>query len=197
MLPTWRLQVRKIRKMGYPAVQLSQVGPIPPEEILKIVTGEGLTICATHESGELLFNEPERVVDKLRTLGCRLTAYPFPKGIDFKDAESIRDFARKLDKAGATLRKAGITLAYHNHDIEFLRFEDTTVLEYIYSHTDPSNLAGEIDTYWISTEEETAWNGAGSSRNRLPLLHIRIIQSRLIDRQSIATSVRARCHSGA
>jgi sugar phosphate isomerase/epimerase len=176
--------VRKIRKMGYPAVQLSQVGPIPPEEILKIVTGEGLTICATHESGELLFNEPERVVDKLRTLGCRLTAYPFPKGIDFKDAESIRDFARKLDKAGATLRKAGITLAYHNHDIEFLRFEDTTVLEYIYSHTDPSNLAGEIDTYWIQHGGGDCVEWCRKLRNRLPLLHIKDY-SITIDRQAI------------
>jgi sugar phosphate isomerase/epimerase len=176
--------VRKIREMGYSAVQLSQVGPIPPEEILKIVTSEGLTICATHESGELLFNETERVVDKLRTLGCQLTAYPFPKGINFGNAESIRNFTRKLDKAGAALRKEGITLAYHNHDIEFLRFEDATVLEYIYSHTDPNNLAGEIDTYWIHHGGGDCVEWCRRLRNRLPLLHIKDY-SITIDRQAI------------
>jgi sugar phosphate isomerase/epimerase len=180
--------VRKIREIGYPAVQISQVGPIPPEEILKIVTGEGLKICATHEPGELLFNEPEKVVDRLRTLGCQFTAYPFPKGINFRDPDSIRDFARKLDKAGATLRKAGITLAYHNHDIEFMRFEDTTVLEYLYSHTDPDNLAGEIDTYWIQHGGGDCVEWCRRLRNRLPLLHIKDY-SITIDRQAVDSDI--------
>jgi len=47
---------RKIHSIGYGAVQLSGLGPIPPEEIVKIMAGEGLTICATHEPSAVILN---------------------------------------------------------------------------------------------------------------------------------------------
>lgn len=176
--------VRKIRSIGYRAVQLSQIGPIPPEDVAKIVTGEGLTICATHEPGEMILNDAERVVDRLRELGCLFTAYPYPKGINFGDAKCLQTFVRKLDEAGAVLRKQGMTLAYHNHDLEFVRFEDATVLEYIYSHTDPGNLAGELDTYWVQRGGGNCVEWCRRLRNRLPLLHMNDY-SITLDRQAI------------
>src|ERR1039457_6688456 len=74
---------RKIRTIGYEAVQLSGLGPIPPEEIVGIMAGEGLTICATHEPGAVILDQPEKAIETLQKLGCRLTAYPYPQGIDF------------------------------------------------------------------------------------------------------------------
>src|SRR5688572_9368072 len=71
---------RKLRAIGYRAVQVSSVGPIPEEEIVAIMQGEGLTICATHEGGNMILDEPERVITRLQKLGCRLTAYPWPLG---------------------------------------------------------------------------------------------------------------------
>lgn len=171
--PDLAVTAAKIRRIGYSAVQVSGLGPIPPEEVAKIITGEGLKICATHEPSEPLLNNPEQSVERLKKLGCRLTAYPFPHGVDFGDADSIQVFVRKLDTTGAVLRTAGITLAYHNHDIEFLRFKGATVLEYIYAHTDPRNLAGELDTYWVQHGGGDCVEWCRKLRNRLPLLHIK------------------------
>jgi sugar phosphate isomerase/epimerase len=164
---------RKIRAIGYGAVQLSGLGPISPEEIVRIMAGEGLTICATHEPGAVILDQPEKAVANLQKLGCRLTAYPYPAGIDFGDARSITTLVRKLDAAGARFRAAGLTLGYHNHDIEFLRFEGAPVLDYIFAHCDPQNLVAELDTYWVHHGGGDCVEWCRKLRGRLPFIHLK------------------------
>jgi sugar phosphate isomerase/epimerase len=165
--------LKKVKTIGYPAVQVSGLGPIPEAELREILDGEGLVLCATHESGELIRQEPEKVVEKLQRLGCRYTAYPYPGGVDWSKPEDIERLASDLDRAGAVLQKAGQVLCYHNHAIEFTPFRGTTALDYIYAHTGAKNLQGELDTYWIQHGggDPVAW--CRQLKGRLPLLHLK------------------------
>lgn len=164
---------RKLRAIGYEAVQLSGLSSIEPEEIVRIMAGEGLTICATHEPSNEILEQPEKAIERLQRIGCKLTAYPYPHGVDFGNADSIKGLVSKLDSAGAKFRAAGITLGYHNHDIEFSKFEGTTVLEYIYARIQPRNLVGELDTYWVhyGGGDCVAW--CQRLRGRLPFIHLK------------------------
>jgi sugar phosphate isomerase/epimerase len=164
---------RKLRTLGYTAVQVSSVGPIPEEEIVAIMRGEGLTICATHEPGNVILDETDRVIERLQKLGCRLTAYPWPQGVDFTDPVQTRTLARKLDLAGAKLRAAGLVLGYHNHAIEFVRCEGRLALELIYELTDPKNVVGELDTYWIHYGGGDVLEWCRKLRGRLPFIHLK------------------------
>jgi sugar phosphate isomerase/epimerase len=164
---------RKIRAIGYEAAQLSGHGPIPEEEIARIMAGEGLAICATHEPAMVILDQPEKAIESLQILGCRLTAYPYPQGIDFADADSVTTLVRKLDAAGARFRAAGLTLGYHNHDIEFWKFRGAPALDYIYAHTDPCNLVGELDTYWVHYGGGDCVDWCRKLRGRLPFIHLK------------------------
>lgn len=139
----------KLRAIGYTAVQVSGIGPIPDAEVVAILRGEGLAICATHEPSQQILDEPEQAIARLQRLGCRFTAYPYPAGIDFTDTGHVETLVRKLDAAGAKFRAAGLQLGYHNHAIEFVKFRGAPVLEYIYAQTASENLSAEIDTFWI------------------------------------------------
>ena len=163
----------KIRAIGYEAVQLSGLGPIPNAEIRRIMAGEGLTICATHEPSAVILDDPEQAIDTLRQFGCDLTAYPYPQDVDFTSADSIHTLVRKLDAAGAKFRAAGLTLGYHNHDIEFLRFQGAPVLDYIFARTDPRHLAGELDTYWVQHGGGDCVEWCRKLRGRLPFIHLK------------------------
>ncbi len=167
---------RKLRAIGYGAVQLSGVGPIPDDEILAILRGEGLALCATHEPAPDLLARTDACVARLQRLGCRLTAFPFPKDVDFRQPAQLHALARQLDAAGATFRAAGLTLAYHNHALEFVPFEGTTFLDYLYAHTAPAHLVAELDTYWVhfGGGDVVAWIEKLSGR--LPLLHLKDYQ---------------------
>lgn len=164
---------KRVREIGYTAVQLSAIGPIPEAEIVSIMRGEGLTICATHEPSQEILDEPAKVVDRLHRLGCKLTAYPYPAGIDFTNADHVNTLVRKLDAAGAKLRAAGQQLGYHNHAIEFVKFQGAPVLEYIYARTAPENLVAEIDTFWIHYGGGDVVDWVRRMRGRQPFIHLK------------------------
>ena len=166
--------LRRVKAMGYPAVQVSGMGPIPEKELVKILDGEGLVCCATHEDSKSILAEPERIVDRLHQLNCTYTAYPWPADIKFEEPGAVAALAKALDHAGAVLRAAGQVLTYHNHDIEFKhKVGNQSALEFIYANTSPENLQGEPDTFWIKVggDDPVAW--CQKLRNRLPLLHMK------------------------
>lgn len=164
----------KLRQIGYTAVQVSGIGPIPAPDVAAILHGEGLTICATHENSQALLDDTDRVIDRLRALGTRFTAYPYPAGIDFDQPAHVENLVRKLDLAGARLRSAGLVLGYHNHAHEFYRpAGGPTVLERIYADTAPHHLVAELDTYWVQRGggDVVAW--VRRLAGRLPCIHLK------------------------
>ena len=163
---------KKVKAIGYAAGQISGVGPIPEDEIVKITKGEGLAICATHESGKTIVEDVNKVIDRLGKLGTRYTAYPHPHQpiTSLADAQAL---AQALDQAGEAMRKAGQVLTYHNHATEYRKFEGRTIMDVLYDETDPRNLQGEIDTYWVQAGggDPVAW--VQRLNPRLPLLHLK------------------------
>ncbi len=164
--------MKKVKAIGYAAVQISGVGPIPEAEIVKITAGEGLGICATHEGGATICDDVQKVIDRLGKLGTPYTAYAYPH-VPLDTIEQVRALAKNLDRSGEVMRKAGQVLTYHNHALEFKRFGGVAALDIIYAETDAVNLQGEIDTYWVQTGggDPVAW--CEMLKNRLPLLHLK------------------------
>ncbi|MCX7869810.1 MAG: sugar phosphate isomerase/epimerase, partial [Terrimicrobiaceae bacterium] len=121
--------LRRVRAAGYTAVQLSGLGPIETPELLKILDGEGLVCCATHEPSAEILEEPGKVAERLEALGCKATAYPFPSGVDMGSVEAVRHLTARLERAAQVLAAQGMTLCYHNHHHEFRKLEGRTVLE--------------------------------------------------------------------
>lgn len=165
---------RKIREIGYTAVQVSGIGAaITDEEVVRIMDGEGLAICATHEPSDVILADPARCIARLQRLGCALTAYPFHKDVDLADPAAVARLARQLDAAGAKFRAAGLTLGYHNHAREFVKHDGVTVLEYLYANTEPANLAAELDTYWVHYGGGDVVEWCRRMRGRLPFVHLK------------------------
>ncbi len=165
--------LRRVRTVGYTAVQVSGMGPIPEDELMTILDGEGLECCATHEPSKVILAEPERVVERLARLRCRYTAYPYPSDIDLTDPAAVATFISQLDHAGSVLAAAGQTLCYHNHHQEFRHLGGRVILDLIYEGTSPTHLQGEPDTYWIQFGggDPVAW--CEKLAGRLPLLHLK------------------------
>ena len=165
--------LKKVAAIGYKSVQASGLGPIEESELLTILDGEGLTLCATHEDSKTILERPEAVVEKLTKLNCKYTAYPYPAGIDFTSQASVDGLIKGLDNAGKVLKEAGQVLTYHNHADELLRYKDSTVLDYIYEQTDETYLQGEIDTFWIQNGGGNPVTWCEKLKGRLPLLHMK------------------------
>ena len=128
--------LKKIKKIGYDAIQVSSIGPINSIEIKKMCDDIGLTICATHEPNEEIINNTELVIEKLNTLNCSYTALPYPKNMNFLDINVLDKFIEDINIAGSIFSKANKVLCYHNHALEFQKINQEVILERIYNNTD-------------------------------------------------------------
>ncbi len=182
--------LHRLRETGYTAVQVSGMGPIAEEELNRILDGEGLVCCATHEGSDLILNETGKVIERLHKLRCSHTAYPYPAGIDFTSEESVNGLIARLGAAGAAMAAAGITLCYHNHNHEFRKLGGRTILDRIYDGTNPKHLQGEPDTFWVhyGGGENVEW--CEKLAGRLPLIHLK-------DYETNAENKHAFCEIGA
>jgi len=167
----------RLRKIGYTAVQVSGVGPIPSEELARILADTGLTCCATHEPSPMILDSPEKIVERLQTLKCKITAYPYPGGVDLSSRASVDNLIAKLQHAGEVLAQAGQTLCYHNHNCEFRKVDGKLILDLIYDGTTKSALQGEPDTYWVQYGggDNIAW--CKKLAGRLPIIHLKDYQT--------------------
>jgi len=165
--------LKKVRAIGYEAVQVSGMGPIDEAELVSICDGEGLTICATHESTDTILNEPQRIVERLQKLGCKYTAVPSPGGITIDSVASAEQFASRMNEAGKVLYENDQVLMYHNHHFEFMRYDGQMVLEIFYDTTDPNYLQGEIDTYWVQYGGGDPVDWCARLQDRLPVIHLK------------------------
>lgn len=162
--------LKRVRDIGYQAIELAGTADIEPAEAAKIVRDAGMKICASHESP---LENPQQVVDRLGALGTDFAVYAYPAGFDLSSPAQVDKLIAGLESAGSVLRRAGITLCYHHHALEYIRHIGHTVLEEIFARTSPHHLQAELDIHWIQAgggdPAETCRNFAG----RLPLLHVK------------------------
>ena len=164
--------MKKVRAIGYEAVQLSALGPIDTKELTKILAAEGLTVCATHTSYERMCDEPQAVIDEHNLLGCKHAAIGGLPG-EYRNAEGYLKFAREASQVARKLKEGGLTFSYHNHSFELEKFNARTGLAILYEESDPEVFNAEIDTYWIQHGggDPAAW--IRKVKGRTPLVHLK------------------------
>ena len=164
--------MKKVRQLGYEAVQCSALGPISPEALKNIVDGEGLSIIATHTDYARMRDEPQSVIDEHQLWGCKHAAIGGLPG-EYRTAEGYARFAKEASEVAARLAEGGITFSYHNHSFELERFNGRTGLEILYAESDPNYFKSELDTYWIQHGggDPTAW--IRDLKGRADIIHLK------------------------
>lgn len=167
--------LKKIKAIGYPAVQTSAHGKdITDAEVKAMVEDNGLVICNTHISPDALWNDIDSVIEQHKLWNCKHVAIgAMPKEFREEGEVGFKRFAAEGSKIGEQLHAAGLTFSYHNHSFELVRFGKRTGLDIIYDESDPRYLQAEIDTYWIQHggADPAAW--VRKMNNRMPAVHLK------------------------
>jgi sugar phosphate isomerase/epimerase len=162
----------KVKAAGYPAVQVSAVGPIPPRTIRRLLDSHGLACCACHERPAELRSGFAGIVEKLETLGCTFTALGSP-GAENVTADKLPGMFGELEDWGRRFAEAGIRFGYHNHAFEFERFDGRLALELLLEKTDPRHVAVELDTYWVQYGGGDPVDWIRRVKGRMPAVHLK------------------------
>jgi sugar phosphate isomerase/epimerase len=164
---------RKVKEIGYDSVELAGVGSISDDEVATMLADAGLTCVSSHDNPGTILDRPEAVVERLGKYRCSRTGYPAPAGVRLETLDDVKALAARLNTAGEVLSEAGVTLSYHNHSMEFRRFDGHLMLDVLYEETDPRYVQGQLDTYWVQYGGGDSEDWCRRLKGRMPSLHLK------------------------
>lgn len=149
--------LRKVSAIGYNAVEISQI-PMTAENVAELdrARGElGMDIAALSVAlekpqgrpGDSLRDDFDKIVDDAKKLDSnllRIGMLPFPA---MKSIDAVIDFAEEANGYAERLQEHGISLYYHNHHIEFAKFDGKYMLDIIADNSPAMGM--EIDVHWV------------------------------------------------
>jgi sugar phosphate isomerase/epimerase len=91
----------------------------------------------------------DRCIEGAHAVGHEYITWPFLDP-DSRTIEKFKVAAERLNIAGGQIKKAGLQLAYHNHDFEFVEQNGQIGYDIILKETDPALVKLQMDLYWIA-----------------------------------------------
>lgn len=196
--------LRKVAAIGYRDVELPGFYGRSARDMRRALQSADLSCASAHipqrpwETGSLgLATDLEAVVRYATELGLHYVVCPMPwllhsttmPKIDpetpgafakalFSAAtrEDWLQFADFLNKTGARLHRAGLKLAYHNHNIEFREYAGQRAYDLLLEHTDPAVVDFEMDAGWITAGGGDALTYLQRHARRYRLMHVKDVK---------------------
>ncbi|WP_248763392.1 sugar phosphate isomerase/epimerase [Pseudarthrobacter sp. SSS035] len=149
--------LRKVGGIGYRAVEISQI-PMTPENVAELdrSRGElGMDIAALSVAmeipkgmpGDSLKDNFDKVVDDAKRLDAKLLRIGMLPYSAMKSIDAVIDFAKQANEYAERLQEQGLGLYYHNHHIEFAKFDGKYMLDIIAENSPAMGM--EIDVHWV------------------------------------------------
>lgn len=156
-----RESVKGLKDAGYEYMEILHfLNPDEGTTWADILEENQMHASSIHELYEDIDKEPERIAAKARSLGCKYIACGLSRFTVWEDETSLKELADGLNRLGKFFKEQGLELLYHNHNMEFAKYDGKhTALEYIFAHTDPELVGAELDAYWVhlSGSDPKAW----------------------------------------
>lgn len=157
-----KLTLQRVAKMGYEDLETYGMGEnglsyynLPINDFKSLLTDLGLTTSSGHYDLNKYMNRPEKdmlnyvdgCIAGASSLGQDYITWPWLAPED-RTLDKFTSLASKLNLIGEHVKKAGLRLAYHNHDFDFADLGGRSGYDIIMDETDPELVKLQIDLYW-------------------------------------------------
>lgn len=143
-------QFAMAHKAGFKHVELVGTHSLDAKELKTLLEKNKLTPTSSHVQLKSLEDDYAQTLAFNKAVGNDTIIVPWVEPADRPDTtQGWIDYAQRLDKLGAKLRKDGVQLGYHNHDFEMKKYDGVTALEIILNNSSPENLKLEMDAAWV------------------------------------------------
>jgi sugar phosphate isomerase/epimerase len=148
---------KKVRAIGIRHVQanLTQSGKSSKDQ-RKLYDSLGISWESIHAGGDGLRGGLDATIAEAKSVGiknitCSSPLYPTERG-SLMAGPSVDDWKKNADafnKIGTACKAAGLTFAYHNHNVEFRKVGDVVPYDLLLQQTDPALVQMEMDIGWV------------------------------------------------
>ena len=138
-----------------------------------LLTDAGLSVISLHADLGSIERETDAVAREAGDCHTDTVVITGMYRFDYGDEKKVRELAVRLNKAGEALKKAGISLLYHNHNVELLQVKPSLrAYDILLSDTDPECVNFEFDSYWFSDGGADAGSWMRRLGTRMKLWHV-------------------------
>ena len=193
--------LQKVKAAGYDGLELNSFMVHPTGLMVRMLTkaagmptGKGgkldwhrllkeadLGVISLHTDLGSLERDASSVAEEARSYGTDTVVITGMYRFDYGDPDSVKALAERLNRAGEALKANGISLLYHNHNIELQPLQDTGRLpvlqglrafDVLMNETDPNLVNFEFDSYWFTDGGADAKQWMQRLGSRMKLWHI-------------------------
>ena len=185
-----RQSLQRIKAAGYDGLELNRFMIHPSSLMVRLLTRAagmptgkggkldwhalieeaGLGIVSLHTDLGSLEREGEAVAEEAKSFGADTVVITGMYRFDYGDENAVRELAQRLNSTGEALKKEGLSLLYHNHNVELLRLPSgKRAYELLIEETNPNYVNFEFDSFWFTDggADAKAWMQKLGSRMKL------------------------------
>jgi sugar phosphate isomerase/epimerase len=201
----------RVAEIGYRDIELPGLLGREPVDLRRAADAAGLSISSLHvpaaAAGVSVRSEPQVLADLAGALGARqlvVPMFPLPPGLRLQPGVALeaaitqavaqagedmwKRLADLLNERAAALAPHGLTLSYHNHNVEFLPIGAGTGWDVLARQTDPRLVFFEIDIGWATSAGLDPVAFFAGLRGRVRQVHVKDVAKGFKPSQALATA---------
>jgi len=168
--------LKKLKAIGYNAIQISAIGPIDYKEVKQIADSFDMKICVTHSPFNRLTGDLKNLITEHKSWNCDyigLGSLP----TEFRGSyDKQMEFVNILNPITKEMANSGLKFVYHNHRFEFEKFNDKNFFEIVAENTNPTEVGFLVDTYWVQAGGASPSKFISKYADRIDIVHLKDMQ---------------------
>lgn len=165
--------LNRVAELGFSEVELFNLGSHSAKEVRGMLDDAGLVAPSGHTLLQPIETKLDQLIDDAKTLGHEYLVLAFLLPNQRRSLDDYRRLVDTLQKSAAACRAAGLQLAYHNHDFEFVPIDGVVPFDLLFQGTTRDELVLELDLYWVSKAGHDPLEVLGKDPSRFPLVHVK------------------------
>ena len=142
----------------------------------------GIVCTAMNAPFEKLEEHLDQVIADAKALDTKyIVIGASPEWVRTNGKEGFLDFAKRLNVVGEKLAAEGLYLHFHNHALEFRKYDGVTGMDILLENTDPRYVFFQLDTHWVQSGGGHVVSWIYKAKGRMKVVHFK---DYLIDRYS-------------
>lgn len=163
----------KVAAIGYKEIEFAGYYDRTPEQVKAVLEKNHLSSPSAHVQLIQMQGDWEKTVETAKTIGHRYLVLAYLQPNERKTLDDYKRLAERLNRAGEVCQKAGLQMAYHNHNFEFDVLDGEIPYDVLLNGTDAKLVKMELDLYWIVKAKQQPETYFARYPNRFRLVHVK------------------------
>jgi len=163
----------KLAAIGYKEVEFAGYFDHTPQDVKAILGRHGLASPSTHIDYATVRDKLAQTLDTCHAIGHTFIVMPYLDDATRAQPDIWQKVIDTLNKAGAEAKKAGVQIAYHNHNFEFYPVNGKLPFDVLLEQCDANLVKFEMDLCWISAAGKDPLTYFAKYPGRFPMVHVK------------------------